>query len=64
MFLKNILTVLAFALLIDAAPVKRSPGFVTLDFNVKRSLVDPNDPTVEAKRSPLFLEFAPTNFRR
>ncbi|KAF6070804.1 Eukaryotic aspartyl protease family protein [Candida albicans] len=33
MFLKNILSVLAFALLIDAAPVKRSPGFVTLDFN-------------------------------
>ena len=54
MFLKNILSVLAFALLIDAAPVKRSPGFVTLDFNVKRSLVDPDDPTVESKRSPLF----------
>ena len=62
MFLKNILSVLAFALLIDAAPVKRSPGFVTLDFNVKRSLVDPDDPTVEAKRSPLFLEFAPSEF--
>ena len=62
MFLKNILSVLAFALLIDAAPVKRSPGFVTLDFNVKRSLVDPEDPTVEAKRSPLFLEFAPKEF--
>ena len=50
---------LLLLLLIDAAPVKRSPGFVTLDFNVKRSLVDPDDPTVEAKRSPLFLEFAP-----
>ncbi|KGR07488.1 candidapepsin-6 [Candida albicans P78048] len=60
MFLKNILSVLAFALLIDAAPVKRSPGFVTLDFNVKRSLVDPDDPTVESKRSPLFLDLDPT----
>ena len=60
MFLKNILSVLAFALLIDAAPVKRSPGFVTLDFNVKRSLVDPEDPTVESKRSPLFLDLDPT----
>ena len=39
MFLKNILSVLAFALLIDAAPVKRSPGFVTLDFNVKDPLL-------------------------
>ena len=56
MFLQNILSVLAFALLIDAAPVKRSTGFVTLDFNVKRSLVDPKDPTVEVKRSPLFLD--------
>ena len=62
MFLKNILSVLAFALLIDAAPVKRSPGFVTLDFNVKRSLVDPDDPTVESKRSPLFLDLDPTKF--
>ena len=60
MFLQNILSVLAFALLIDAAPVKRSTGFVTLDFNVKRSLVDPDDPTVESKRSPLFLDLDPT----
>nr|CAG24030.1 secreted aspartyl proteinase [Candida dubliniensis] len=62
MFLQNILSVLAVALLIDAAPVKRSPGFIALDFNVMKTPVDQNDPTVRAKRSPLFLDIDHTGF--
>ena len=40
MFLKNIFIALAIALLVDASPAKRSPGFVTLDFDVIKTPVN------------------------
>ncbi|RCK67128.1 Candidapepsin-1 [Candida viswanathii] len=37
MFLKHTFVVLAFALLAQAVPTKRSPGFVSLDFNIVKT---------------------------
>ena len=53
MFLKNIFIALAFALLVDATPAKRSAGFVTLDFEVIKTPVNATGQDGKVKRQAI-----------
>ena len=53
MFLKNIFIALAIALLVDASPAKRSPGFVTLDFDVIKTPVNATGQEGKVKRQAI-----------